>query len=65
MQLEEERSQRSQATSSKKQLDAELEESEAQLESATRGKEEAMKQLRKLQVLLHFHVFLLPPHHVY
>lgn len=50
IQLEEERSQRSQAASSKKQLDAELQESEAQLESASRGKEEAMKQLRRLQV---------------
>uniref|UniRef100_H3CRL6 Myosin, heavy chain 14, non-muscle n=1 Tax=Tetraodon nigroviridis TaxID=99883 RepID=H3CRL6_TETNG len=49
IQLEEERSQRSQATASKKQLDAELQESETQLESASRGKEEAMKQLRRLQ----------------
>lgn len=53
IQLEEERSQRSQATSSKKQLDAELQESEAQLESASRGKEEAVKQLRRLQVRSH------------
>lgn len=50
IQLEEERSQRSQAMSSKKQMDAELQESEAQLETTTRGKEEAMKQLRRLQV---------------
>lgn len=50
IQLEEERSQRSQAMSSKKQLDAELQESEAQLETTTRGKEEATKQLRRLQV---------------
>lgn len=50
IQLEEERSQRSQAMSSRKQLDAELQESEAQLETASRGKEEAMKQLRRLQV---------------
>lgn len=55
IQLEEERSQRSQTTSSKKQLDAELQEAEAQLESATRGKEEAMKQLRRLQVRSQFH----------
>uniref|UniRef100_A0A3Q3EWP1 Myosin-10-like n=1 Tax=Kryptolebias marmoratus TaxID=37003 RepID=A0A3Q3EWP1_KRYMA len=50
IQLEEERTQRSQAASSKKQLDAELQESEAHLEAATRGKEEAVKHLRKLQV---------------
>uniref|UniRef100_A0A672GYD6 Myosin, heavy chain 14, non-muscle n=1 Tax=Salarias fasciatus TaxID=181472 RepID=A0A672GYD6_SALFA len=49
IQLEEERSQRSQATSSKKQLEAELQESEAQNEANARGKEEAMKQLRRLQ----------------
>lgn len=59
IQLEEERSQRSQATSSKKQLDAELQESEAQLESASRGKEEALKQLRRLQVRSHFHTSFL------
>lgn len=60
IQLEEERSQRSQAMSSKKQLDAELQESEAQLETTTRGKEEAMKQLRRLQVRQSFsahHIF--------
>lgn len=50
IQLEEERSQRSQSVSSKKQLEAELQEAEAQVEAATRGKEEAVKQLRRLQV---------------
>lgn len=50
IQLEEERSQRSQSVSSKKQLEAELQEAEAQVETVTRGKEEAMKQLRRLQV---------------
>ncbi|KAM7420919.1 hypothetical protein PAMA_015226 [Pampus argenteus] len=49
IQLEEERSQRSQAVSSKKQLEAELQEAEAQVETSTRGKEEAVKQLRRLQ----------------
>ncbi|KAM9723303.1 uncharacterized protein myh14 isoform 5-T5 [Menidia menidia] len=47
--LEEERTQRSQAVLSKKQLEAELQESEAQVETASRGKEEAVKQLRRLQ----------------
>lgn len=36
--------------SSKKQLEAELQEAEAQVETANRGKEEAVKQLRRLQV---------------
>ncbi|KAM4600471.1 uncharacterized protein myh14 [Polymixia lowei] len=48
-QLEEERSQRSQALSVKKQLEAELQEAEAQVEAANRGREEGMKQLRRLQ----------------
>lgn len=50
IQLEEERSQRSQATLSKKQLEAELQETEAQLETSSRGKEDIVKQLRRLQV---------------
>ncbi|CAB1448845.1 unnamed protein product [Pleuronectes platessa] len=49
IQLEEERTQRSQAVSSKKQLEAELQESEAHVETSSRGKEDAMKQLRRLQ----------------
>lgn len=51
IQLEEERSQRSQSSSSKKHLEAELQDTESQLEMATRGKEEAMKQLKRLQVV--------------
>ncbi|KAL6109418.1 uncharacterized protein ACO6RY_12550 [Pungitius sinensis] len=49
IQLEEERSQRSQAVTTKKQLEAELQEAEAQAETGSRGKEEAVKQLRRLQ----------------
>ncbi|XP_035490091.2 myosin-10 isoform X2 [Scophthalmus maximus] len=49
IQLEEERSQRSQAVSAKKQIEAELQEAEAQGETASRGKEDAVKQLRRLQ----------------
>ncbi|XP_072769181.1 uncharacterized protein myh14 isoform X3 [Nerophis lumbriciformis] len=49
IQLEEERSQRSQAVMSKKQLEAELQDSEAQMETSSRSKEEAVKHLRKLQ----------------
>lgn len=51
--LEEERTQRSQAVSTKKQLEAELQEAEAQLEAASRGKEDSVKQLRRLQVETH------------
>lgn len=50
IQLEEERSQRSQSSSSKKQLEAELQDTESQLETANRGREEAIKQLKRLQV---------------
>ncbi|XP_056299580.1 myosin-10 isoform X2 [Pseudoliparis swirei] len=49
IQLGEERTQRSQASSSKKQLEAELQEYEAQVETTGRGKEEAVKHLRRLQ----------------
>lgn len=50
IQLEEERSQRSQSSSSKKQLEVELQDTESQLEMAARAKDEAMKQLKRLQV---------------
>ncbi|KAL0985193.1 hypothetical protein UPYG_G00153940 [Umbra pygmaea] len=51
-QLEEERSQRSQAMSVKKQLEVDLQEAEAQLETANRGREEGLRQLRRLQAQL-------------
>lgn len=51
--MEEERTQRSQAVAAKKQLEAELQEAEAQLEAASRGKEDSVKQLRRLQVEIH------------
>ncbi|XP_067093444.1 myosin heavy chain, embryonic smooth muscle isoform-like [Osmerus mordax] len=47
--LEEERSQRSQAMSVKKQLEAELQEAEAHVETANRGREEGLRQLRRMQ----------------
>ncbi|XP_064153310.1 myosin-10 isoform X2 [Anguilla rostrata] len=47
--LEEERSQRSQTLTVKKQLEAELQEAEAQVEAANRGREEGLKQLKRLQ----------------
>lgn len=51
IQLEEERSQRSQSSSSKKQLEVELQDTESQLEATSRGKEEAIKHLKRLQVV--------------
>lgn len=48
--LEEERKQRGQASAGKKKLEGELKDSEDQLEAASRGREEAIKQLRKIQV---------------
>ncbi|XP_053090908.1 myosin-10 isoform X2 [Pangasianodon hypophthalmus] len=47
--LEEEKSQRAQALSIKKQMEAELQEAEAQVEAATRGREEALRQIKRLQ----------------
>ncbi|KAJ8289965.1 hypothetical protein GJAV_G00007230 [Gymnothorax javanicus] len=47
--LEEERSQRSQAFTVKKQLEADLQEAEAQVEAANRSREEGLKQLKRLQ----------------
>ncbi|XP_041961856.1 myosin-10 isoform X3 [Alosa sapidissima] len=49
VQLEEERTQRAQAQTTKKQLEAELQEAEAQVETANRGREEGLRQLRRLQ----------------
>lgn len=49
--LEEEKSQRAQALSIKKQMEAELQEAEAQVEAATRGREEALRQIKRLQVI--------------
>lgn len=48
--LEEERKQRGQASAGKKKLEGELKDTEDQLEAASRGRDEAIKQLRKIQV---------------
>lgn len=48
--LEEERKQRGQASGSKKKLEGELKDMEDQLEATSRGRDEALKQLRKIQV---------------
>ena len=49
--LEEERKQRGQASGSKKKLEGELKDMEDQLEANSRGRDEAVKQLRKIQVI--------------
>lgn len=48
--LEEERKQRGQASGSKKKLEGELKDMEDQMEATSRGRDEAVKQLRKIQV---------------
>lgn len=48
--LEEEKKQRGQASGSKKKLEGELKDMEDQLEATGRGRDEAVKQLRKIQV---------------
>lgn len=50
--LEDERKQRALSVAGKKKLELDLNELEGQLEAATKGRDEAVKQLRKLQVLL-------------
>lgn len=47
---DEERKQRALAVAARKKVEAELEELKAQMDSAGQGKEEAVKQLRKMQV---------------
>lgn len=51
--LEEERKQRGQALGGKKKLEGELKDMEDQLEATSRGRDEAIKQLRKIQVSTH------------
>lgn len=48
--LEEERKQRGQAAAGKKKLEGEVKDMEDQLEATSRGRDEAIKQLRKIQV---------------
>lgn len=51
--LEEEKKQRGQASAGKKKLEGELKDAEDQLEATSRGRDEAIKQLRKIQVSTH------------
>lgn len=57
--LEEEKKQRGQAAAGKKKLEGELKDKEDQLEATSRGRDEAIKQLRKTQVSTHTYCTLL------
>lgn len=48
--LEDERKQRAMSIAAKKKLEMDLNELEGQIEAATKGRDEAVKQLKKLQV---------------
>lgn len=48
--LEDERKQRALAVAAKKKLEMDLKDLEAQIDAANKGRDEAIKQLRKLQV---------------
>lgn len=48
--MEDERKQRAQATAAKKKLETDIKDLEGQIETASKGRDEAIKQLRKLQV---------------
>ena len=50
MERDEERKQRTQAVAARKKLEVELEDLKAQNAAAAQGKEDAVKQLRKMQV---------------
>ena len=50
--LEDERKQRALAAAAKKKLETDMKDLEGQIETSNKGREEAIKQLRKLQVRL-------------
>lgn len=51
--MEDERKQRTLSVAGKKKLEMDLNELEGQIEAANKGRDEAVKQLRKLQVHAH------------
>lgn len=55
--LEDERKQRTLSVAGKKKLEMDLNELEGQIEAANKGRDEAVKQLRKLQVHAHTQLF--------
>lgn len=48
--MEDERKQRTLATAAKKKLETDMKDLEGQIETASKGRDEAIKQLRKIQV---------------
>ena len=48
--MEDERKQRALATAAKKKLETDMKDLEGQIETTSKGRDEAIKQLRKLQV---------------
>lgn len=50
VELEDERRQRTQALSARKKLELDLAELEIQIDAANKGRDDALKQLKKLQV---------------
>lgn len=59
VELEDERKQRSIAVAARKKLEMDLKDLEGQIDSANKNRDEAIKQLRKVQVRLSL-LFLLP-----
>lgn len=56
--MEDERKQRTLSVAAKKKLEMDLNELEGQIETANKGRDEAIKQLRKLQVHTHTHTHM-------
>lgn len=57
--LEDERKQRASAAAAKKKLETDMKDLEGQIETSNKGRDEAIKQLRKLQVRISSGVFTL------
>lgn len=56
--LEDERKQRTAIAASKKKLEGDLKDLEGQIETSNKGRDEAIKQLRKLQVKTKFYTWV-------
>lgn len=61
--LEEEKKQRAMAINARKKLEADLKQMEQQFEIVTKVKDDSVKQLRKLQVIIHRVILVLPDFH--
>lgn len=56
--LEDERKQRTAIAASKKKLEGDIKDLEGQIETSNKGRDEAIKQLRKLQVKTKFYTWV-------